>query len=104
MFLIAPLIVAVLLGCVTTDPSVARYDNVRLYRFFIETEEQVRMLQDLERISDSYAFMGHARQVNQNLTVMVSAQKVAEITELMSRYQLQGTVLVSTQRIDCSVP
>uniref|UniRef100_A0A2M3ZAH4 Zinc carboxypeptidase A 1 n=1 Tax=Anopheles braziliensis TaxID=58242 RepID=A0A2M3ZAH4_9DIPT len=94
MFLIAPLIVAALLGCVTTNPNVARYDNVRLYRFFIETEEQVQMLQNLESISDSYAFMGHARQMNQNLTVMISAHKIAEITELMSRYKLQGTVLL----------
>uniref|UniRef100_A0A182KB79 Zinc carboxypeptidase A 1 n=1 Tax=Anopheles christyi TaxID=43041 RepID=A0A182KB79_9DIPT len=74
------------------DP--ARYDHFRLYRVLIETQAQVEMLQQLEKQSDSYAFMGHARQPNQNLTIMVAPHKIAEITELLQRYELQGTILL----------
>lgn len=74
------------------DP--ARYDHFRLYRVFIRTQAQVDMLQQLEKQSDSYSFMGHARQPNQNLTIMVAPHKIAEITELLDRYDLQGTVLL----------
>ncbi|XP_058127314.1 zinc carboxypeptidase-like [Anopheles ziemanni] len=74
--------------------NLARYDHFRLYRLFIETELQVKILQQLEDRSDSYSFMGHARQVNQNLTIMVAPHKIAEITELLERFELQGTVLL----------
>uniref|UniRef100_A0AAG5DUP9 Zinc carboxypeptidase A 1 n=1 Tax=Anopheles atroparvus TaxID=41427 RepID=A0AAG5DUP9_ANOAO len=78
----------------TPAPNVARYDHFRLYRVFIETQPQVAMLQQLEDRSDSYSFMGHARNVNQNLTIMVAPHKIAEITELLERYELQGTILL----------
>ncbi|XP_052866420.1 zinc carboxypeptidase-like [Anopheles cruzii] len=88
------LLLIAFLGNVFGHTNEARYDNVRLYRFFIETEDQVKMLQKLENTSDSYSFMGHARHANQNLTVMVAGHKIAEITELMHRYQLEGTILL----------
>lgn len=74
------------------DP--ARYDHFRLYRVLIRTQAQVEMLQQLEEQSDSYSFMGHARQPNQNLTIMVAPHKIAEITELLDRYDLEGTILL----------
>ncbi|XP_053678130.1 zinc carboxypeptidase-like [Anopheles nili] len=74
--------------------NVARYDYFRLYRVLIKTQAQVEMLQQLEELSDSYSFMGHARQPNQNLTIMVAPNKIAELTELLARYELQGTVLL----------
>uniref|UniRef100_A0A182PI26 Zinc carboxypeptidase A 1 n=1 Tax=Anopheles epiroticus TaxID=199890 RepID=A0A182PI26_9DIPT len=81
-----------LLAGAGADP--ARYDHFRLYRVLIETQAQVTMLQQLEKQSDSYAFMGHARQPNQNLTIMVAPHKIAEITELLQRYELQGSILL----------
>uniref|UniRef100_A0A182N406 Zinc carboxypeptidase A 1 n=1 Tax=Anopheles dirus TaxID=7168 RepID=A0A182N406_9DIPT len=76
------------------DADTARYDNFRLYRVLIETQAQVEMLRQLEEQSDCYSFMGHANHPNQNLTIMVSPHKIAEITELLSRYNLQGTILL----------
>lgn len=72
----------------------ARYDQFRIYRLFLETDAQVEIMQQLENRSDSYQFMGHARHPNQNLSIMVAPQKIAEITDLMERFLIQGTVLL----------
>lgn len=53
----------------------ARYDNYRLLRFQLETEEQVALFQELEAESDSYTFYGHALKAPQNVTVLVAAHK-----------------------------
>ncbi|XP_019530940.2 zinc carboxypeptidase [Aedes albopictus] len=86
-------------GCsatgVAVDPSnKARYDHFRIYRVLLENEEQVQLMQQLENRSDSYTFMGHARHTNQNLTIMVAPQKIAEMTDLMERFKIGGSVLL----------
>lgn len=73
----------------------ARYDNYRVYRLNIKTSEQVQLFAELEERSDSYTFYGHARHINQNLTIMVASQKIAEITELLKRYAVPFEILVS---------
>lgn len=78
----------------------ARYDNYRLYRFHLQTEKHVELLQELEAQSDSYTFYGHAREIGQKVTVMVAAHKIAEIHDLMKRYGFEGVVLVSLNLID----
>lgn len=80
----------------STKPTLgkARYDNYALYRLHISTEEQVNILQELEERSDSYTFYGHARKIDQDLTILVAAHKLAEIQEILERYQIQGQVLV----------
>lgn len=72
----------------------ARYDNYRLYRLHISTEDQIKILQELEEKSDSYTFYGHARKVDQDLTIMVAAAKIAEIHEIMERFEIPGQILV----------
>uniref|UniRef100_A0A336MQX1 Zinc carboxypeptidase A 1 n=1 Tax=Culicoides sonorensis TaxID=179676 RepID=A0A336MQX1_CULSO len=71
----------------------ARYDNFALYRLHIKTEEQVKILQELEEKSDSYVFYGHALRPDQRLTVMVGAHKLVEIEELISRFGIGGEIL-----------
>lgn len=73
----------------------ARYDNYRLYRLHLSTEDQVKILQELEEKSDSYTFYGHARKPDQELTIMVAAAKIAEIHEIMDRFEISGQILVS---------
>lgn len=53
----------------------ARYDNYRLIRVTLKTEDHVKLFQELEAESDSYTFYGHARKVGQDLTIMVAAHK-----------------------------
>lgn len=53
----------------------ARYDNYRLLRLQLETQEQIKLFQELEAESDSYTFYGHALKAPQSVTVMVAAHK-----------------------------
>ena len=76
----------------------ARYDNYRLYRIHLATEKHVELFQELEAQSDSYTFYGHARQAGQKLTVMVAANKIAEIHDLMKRYVVEADILVNFSR------
>lgn len=78
------------------SPNAARYDNYRLYRLHLATDEQVTVFQELERLSDSVIFYGHARSVGQDLTVLVAAHKVADFAELVQRYKVENRILVST--------
>lgn len=89
-------LVALLCGilCGVNCEDKARYDNYRIYRLHIETEEHVRLFQDLEDRSDSYMFIGHAREPNQNLSVLVAAHKVGEITDLLKLNNVTAVLLV----------
>lgn len=73
----------------------ARYDNYRVYSVHLKTDEQVKIFQEIEARSDSYIFIGHARQTNQNLTILVAAHKVADITDILTSNNVGHTVLVS---------
>ncbi|XP_050068438.1 zinc carboxypeptidase-like [Anopheles maculipalpis] len=73
--------------------SAARYDNYRLYRVDLATEEHVQLFQQLEAKSDSCTFYGHARQPGQQLTIMVSASKVADFEDLLTLHSVGGRVL-----------
>lgn len=91
VFLVA-LLCGILFGVNCEDK--ARYDNYRIYRLHIETEEHVRLFQDLEDRSDSYMFIGHPREPNQNLSVLVAAHKVGEITDLLKLNNVTAVLLV----------
>lgn len=73
----------------------ARYDNYRLYRVTLETEEHVKLFQELEERSDSYVFIGHAREKNQQLTFLAAAHKIGEITYLLKAYNIKHVILVN---------
>lgn len=79
---------------IVQPPNAARYDNYRLYRLQLETDEHVQVFQQVEAISDSVIFYGHARNPGQHLTIMVAAHKIADITELLTRYNVQHRILV----------
>uniref|UniRef100_A0A182QYZ5 Zinc carboxypeptidase A 1 n=1 Tax=Anopheles farauti TaxID=69004 RepID=A0A182QYZ5_9DIPT len=71
----------------------ARYDNYRLYRVELATDEHVQIFQRLEAKSDSCTFYGHARHTGQQLTIMVSASKVADFEDLLTLYAVRGRLL-----------
>lgn len=74
--------------------NAARYDNYRMYLLHLETDEQVQIFVELEEISDSILFMGHARRPGQRLTIIVAAHKVADVTELLQRFSVEHQILV----------
>lgn len=72
----------------------ARYDNYRVYRVHLQTDDQVKLFQEIEARSDSYIFMGHAREANQNLTILVASHKISQLTDLMSDNKVDYNILV----------
>lgn len=86
------------MACEADYPEKARYDNYRLIRVHLETQEHVDLFQELEEESDSYTFYGHALNVNQDVTIMVAAHKIFEIQDLTQRYGIKYTILVSEKR------
>lgn len=76
------------------EDNKARYDNYRIYSVKIATDEHVKMFQEIEERSDSYTFIGHARHVNQELSIMVASHKIAEITDLLKTKNVEHTILV----------
>lgn len=55
----------------------------------------MKVFQELETRSDSYVFYGHARVVNQSLTIMVAAHKIAEfVIDILEKYDVQNEMLV----------
>lgn len=77
------------------EENKARYDNYRAYNVHFKTDEQVKLFQEIEARSDSYIFIGHARETNQNLTILVAAHKVPDFTYILTSNNVGHTVLVS---------
>jgi hypothetical protein len=77
-----------------TNENKARYDNYRLIRVTLKTQEHVDLFQELEEESDSYTFYGHALNPDQNLTLLVAAHKIFEIHDIVKRHDIEHTVLV----------
>lgn len=84
---------------VNGQSNLARYDNYRLYRLHLQTDDHVKLFQELEERSDSYTFYGHALQVGQKLTIMVAAHKIAEISDILNRYGVPAEILVRYEYI-----
>lgn len=89
--------IIVLLGAIYIVNGVddkARYDHYRVYRVYLETDQHVKMFQDIEEQRDSYSFIGHARHTKQNLTIMVAAHKIAEMADLLHTYNVSHNITV----------
>ncbi|KAH8372967.1 hypothetical protein KR009_009165, partial [Drosophila setifemur] len=80
-------------GGVPIRPDQARYDNYRIYNVEFENEEQITLFQKLEDQSDSLAFIGHAREIGQKLSILVAAHRVADFADLLTTYKLKHRVL-----------
>lgn len=76
------------------DNSKSRYDNYRLYRVHLNVDEQVKIFQDIENRSDSYIFIGHAREIGQKLSILLAAHKVSEFADILTRYNVTNELLV----------
>lgn len=92
---VTALVVAICAHGLDTDAdNKARYDNYRLYRLHLTTAQHVQIFQEIEQRSDSYSFIGHAREVGQRLIVLVAAHKVAECADILKRYNVAHEILV----------
>lgn len=73
----------------------ARYDNYRLYRVTLGTDEHIQLFQELEKRSDSYEFYDHARTKKQQLTFLAAAHKIGQITYLLKAHHIEHVILVN---------
>jgi hypothetical protein len=64
-----------LISACEMDVNKARYDYYRLIRLNLETEDHIKLFQELEAESDSFVFYGHALSAPQKLTILVAAHK-----------------------------
>lgn len=74
----------------------ARYDNYQLVRVSLQTDDHVKLFQEIEAESDSYVFYGHARKIGQQLTILVAAHKIFEFNDIVKRFGLEFVVLVNS--------
>lgn len=81
--------------CAEPFKNQARYDHYRIYNVELDTEEKVELFKKLEEQCDSMIFIGHAREVGQKLSILVSAHKVADLADLLEHYQVKHRILVS---------
>ncbi|XP_037931662.1 zinc carboxypeptidase A 1-like [Teleopsis dalmanni] len=79
--------------CVEPYVNQARYDHYRMYYVELDSEEHVKLFQDLEEQSDSCTFYGHALRPKQKLTIMVAAHKVSDFADLLMTYKVKHRVL-----------
>lgn len=90
-----PTIVITLIWLATISlGNVARYDNYRLYRVHIDTKEQLGMVKQLESAGFGIEFYGHAREINQKLTILVPSAQVANVENLFLRYDIANKILL----------
>lgn len=73
----------------------ARYDNYRLYGVYIDRPEQLKVFQELIAESDSYMFyVSPSGRLGQRLLIIVAAHKIAEMTDLLHRYDVRHEIWV----------
>lgn len=96
LFLVSAFVFSALLSnqTATAFGNIATYDNYRVYRIHLTNAEQVETFNQLNLGSDSFTFLGHARNVGQRLTILVAAHKIADFHELLERFAVEHAILV----------
>lgn len=72
----------------------ARYDNFRLYQVHLKTSEHIHVFQELGKRSESYRLNKWPQSIDQKLNIIVTSQKIAEITDVLLRYSVPFDILV----------
>lgn len=70
----------------------ARYDNYRVYSVYIENDEQLKVLRELEIHPDGILFLQSPSGVDQIIDLTVPPHKFAEIAELFEAYKIKNWI------------
>ena len=81
--------------CVTTIrcEDVARYDNYRLYAITPYNEQQVKMLQGIQKNSDSVKFLSNAISINKKVSVIVAPHKFPDFGKFLIGEQIANELV-----------
>lgn len=71
----------------------ARFDNYRVYRVNIYTDDQLIVLKELESKSDSYQFWKEP-EINEIIDIVVPPHKFAEINEIFDQYKFKYSLKI----------
>ncbi|XP_055708911.1 uncharacterized protein LOC129805177 [Phlebotomus papatasi] len=73
----------------------ARFDNYRVFTVGVDSEDQLKVLRELESVSSSsYDFWTSPTKIGRSVDIMVPPHKSAEFEEVMTTYQFATTLKV----------
>lgn len=80
----------------------ARFDNYRIYSITIETEEQLKFLQEFENFQTELVFIEPPAMVGTNAEILVPPHKFADASDIFEIYGLKTDIKVNNlQRLVC---
>lgn len=79
-------VIGLVFGCAVADK--ARFDNYRVYKLKVDTEEQLEVLQQIESFPDGYSFW-ESPFLNKYAEIVVPPHKFGEISELFERFNFE---------------
>jgi len=68
----------------------ARFDNYQIHRLSVETEEQLKMLRQLEESNSGYMFWETPSNVNHQADIVVPPHKFDEFETLMNKFSIKS--------------
>lgn len=71
-----------------------RFDNYQIYSINIENEKQFEVMENLESNQDGIIFLQSPTTIGDVAELIVSPQKLANITELFERYEISNKLRV----------
>lgn len=80
----------------------ARFDNYRVYRVWIENQQQLELLQMLEGNQDGLTFFDLPIPSRNTAEIIVPPHKFADIVDLFEKYDIKSEIKISNlQRYFC---
>lgn len=73
----------------------ARFDNYRIYSITIETEEQLKLLQEFENHQTELVFIEPPAMVGANAEILVPPHKFADISDIFETNGLEADIKVN---------
>lgn len=73
----------------------ARFDNYRVYRVWIENQEQLELLQELESNQDGLSFFELPIPSRNTAEIIVPPHKFADIADLFDKYNMKSEIKIS---------
>ncbi|XP_062551929.1 zinc carboxypeptidase-like [Armigeres subalbatus] len=89
------ILLLVLFGAAYSTPNKLRFDHHRVYSVTVKTEEQLRILQDLETIPNEFTFIDVPLALNSSVHMVVPPEKQADFDFLLDDLKLNSE-LIST--------
>lgn len=79
----------------------ARFDNYRVYSIEVETDEQLKVLKEIENQQDGLLFLMPPTATQTLVELIVPPHKFADISEICEKFQMKNDLKIDNlQRFD----